>query len=155
MAPKKGLVGKDAFARMNFLLQASKLCTSFSSKRSQDLSAYYGSVFKNVAKKAVVRAEPEIKRSLCKGCNNLLIPGENAKVRLKKKPAPRVIWTCLRCATLKRFGVRKDYKIWAEREEAVLETHTINNNSNTKSEPENPTKDNNEDSLSGPGPSHK
>uniref|UniRef100_A0A1B6ID62 Uncharacterized protein n=1 Tax=Homalodisca liturata TaxID=320908 RepID=A0A1B6ID62_9HEMI len=128
MAPKKGLVGKDAFARMNFLYQAATLCSSFSSRGSQDLAAYYGSVFRNVAKKAVVRAEPEMKRKLCKGCNSLLIPGDNARVRLKKKPDPRLIWTCARCGTIKRFGVRKDYKIWIEREGAVVETMTFSNN---------------------------
>ncbi|KAG8296721.1 Ribonuclease P protein subunit p21 [Homalodisca vitripennis] len=128
MAPKKGLVGKDAFARMNFLYQAATLCSSFSSRGSQDLAAYYGSVFRNVAKKAVVRAEPEMKRKLCKGCNSLLIPGDNARVRLKKKPDSRLIWTCARCGTIKRFGVRKDYKIWIEREGAVVETMTFSNN---------------------------
>uniref|UniRef100_A0A1B6M7U6 Uncharacterized protein n=1 Tax=Graphocephala atropunctata TaxID=36148 RepID=A0A1B6M7U6_9HEMI len=127
MAPKKGLVGKDAFARMNFLFQAATLCSSFSSRNSKDLAAYYGSVFRNVAKKAVVRAEPEIKRKLCKGCSSLLVPGDNAKVRLKKKPTPRLIWTCLRCATVKRFGVRKDYNIWLEHDEAVVETMTFRN----------------------------
>ncbi|XP_046675635.1 ribonuclease P protein subunit p21-like [Homalodisca vitripennis] len=84
--------------------------------------------FRNVAKKAVVRAEPEMKRKLCKGCNSLLIPGDNARVRLKKKPDPRLIWTCARCGTIKRFGVRKDYKIWIEREGAVVETMTFSNN---------------------------
>uniref|UniRef100_A0A1B6G4X2 Uncharacterized protein n=1 Tax=Cuerna arida TaxID=1464854 RepID=A0A1B6G4X2_9HEMI len=128
MAPKKGLVGKDAFARMNFLYQAATLCSSFSSRGSQDLAAYYGSVFRNVAKKAVVRAEPEMKRKLCKGCNSLLVPGDNARVRLRKKPDPRLIWTCARCGTIKRFGVRKDYKIWIEREGAVVETVTFSNN---------------------------
>lgn len=135
MAPqKKGIGGKDAFARMNFLYQASSFCSSLSSAQGQTLSAYYGSVFRNVAKKACVRAEPELKRTLCKGCNALLVPGKNARVRLKKKPTSRLIVTCLSCSTLKRFGVRKDYKIWVEKDEAVVERFKIGNNVVQKAE---------------------
>lgn len=134
MAPKKGFTGKDAFARMNFLYQASALCSSFSSKNSEKVAAYYGSVFKNVAKKAVVRAEPEIKRSLCKGCSALLVPGNNVRISLKKKPAPRLVWTCLCCSTIKRFGVRKDYKIWLDCDEAVVEKATYGNTVSMKQE---------------------
>lgn len=127
MAPKKGFTGKDAFARMNFLYQASALCSSFSSRNSKKVASYYGSVFKNVAKKSVVRAEPEIKRSLCKGCCALLVPGDNVRISLKKKPSPRLVWTCLCCSTIKRFGVRKDYKTWLECDEAVVEKNTYGN----------------------------
>lgn len=133
MAPqKKGIAGKEAFSRMNFLYQASSFCSSLSSAQGQTLSAYYGSVFRNVAKKACVRAEPELKRTLCKGCNAVLVPGKNARVRLKKKPTSRLIVTCLSCATLKRFGVRKDYKIWLEKDDSVVERFKIGNSVSRK-----------------------
>lgn len=122
MSSQKYIQGKEVFARMNFLYQAANHTLKIPSQHSMDLAVYYGSLLRNIGKKATQRLDPEIKRTLCKGCNLLLTPGETAKVRLKKKPSSCVIWTCLRCLTIKRFVVSKNYEIWAKKKEAFVET---------------------------------
>ncbi|OQV24653.1 hypothetical protein BV898_01712 [Hypsibius exemplaris] len=80
---------------------------------------------KFVAKKAVLRIEPEIKRKICQRCALLLEPGQNCRIRFrreKKSGALFKITTCLAC----RFFVRHrvDAKHWvassAQTAEAVL-----------------------------------
>ena len=109
--------GKDAFQRMNFLYQASHLILA-RPKITGDLPAYYGSSMLTVAQKSVLKIEPYVKRDLCKGCGNLLKPGLSVKIRVR---SGKLVCTCLRCGTIKRFHTKRGYKIWIERSDACLE----------------------------------
>lgn len=45
----------------------------------------------------------ELKRSFCKKCGTFLVPGKNARVRLKNG---FIIVSCLECGSLKRYPVK-------------------------------------------------
>ena len=38
-----------------------------------------------IGQKSVTRASPEVKRSVCKGCHTILIPGDTAKVGVRSR----------------------------------------------------------------------
>ncbi|KAK4701355.1 ribonuclease P protein subunit RPR2, partial [Phenoliferia sp. Uapishka_3] len=54
---------------------------------------------REVAKKATVRMDPTVKRTLCKGCGAVLVPGITATVRIKPSGphAHLIMTTCLGC----------------------------------------------------------
>ncbi|XP_063235936.1 ribonuclease P protein subunit p21 [Bacillus rossius redtenbacheri] len=114
--------GKESFQRMNFLYQASHLLTKIPEAR--DVATSLGHVMVAVSKKSVLRMEPAVKRTLCKGCHGVLVPGVTARVRLRRKPCARLVWTCLRCGTPKSFVAGRDHRLWAERPEAVVQEIT-------------------------------
>lgn len=109
--------GKDVFERMNYLYQASHLLAL----KNRVAASYYGHTMMGCAKKAVLRIEPDIKRTICKQCQSPLIPGETAKVRLYSKPVKGVRWTCLICLNSKKYPTRKGYKLWIDQPEAIVE----------------------------------
>ncbi|XP_012234166.1 uncharacterized protein Rpp21 [Linepithema humile] len=109
---------KDIFERMNYLYQASHLIAL----KNRVAASYYGNNMLGCAKKAVLRIEPNLKRTICKCCQTPLIPGETARVRLTSKPIKGVKWTCLTCKNTKRFPTKKEYKLWVDQPEAVVET---------------------------------
>ncbi|KAJ3492780.1 hypothetical protein NLJ89_g11163 [Agrocybe chaxingu] len=53
----------------------------------------------------VQHRDPSLKRSLCSNCNNTLVPGSSATVRVKKLPSHghAMVYTCLHCKTTKRI----------------------------------------------------
>lgn len=73
-----------------------------------------------------------MKRTICKCCQTPLIPGETARVRLISKPIKGVKWTCLTCTNTKRFPTKKEYKLWIEQPEAVVETLHYTTKSNNE-----------------------
>jgi len=116
----KTFQGKDTFQRMNFLYQASHAVLG----QSGDLPAYFGRSMLSIAQKSVLKIEPSIKRDFCKGCGNLLKPGVSVKVRIR---SGRMVCTCLRCGTIKRFPTKKGYKLWIETSDACLEVFEVPN----------------------------
>ena len=38
-----------------------------------------------IGHKSVTRAAPEVKRTVCKGCHTLLVPGDSAKVNVRSR----------------------------------------------------------------------
>lgn len=116
----KKCVGKEGFERMNYLYQISNAAL-----KNQNLpaSTLYSQLMVNVSKKTVQRMEPEVKRTVCKRCNTFLQPGMTCKVRVKRK---FLNVTCLVCATQKRFKLDKNYELWCEKPEAVVETLDYN-----------------------------
>lgn len=61
----------------------------------------------------------EVKRTICKGCRSLLLPGITSKVRIKKK---KVIHHCLICRTRKVFITKnKNYTPWTMKSESLAE----------------------------------
>lgn len=60
-----------------------------------------------------------IKRSICKRCRTLLFAGITCRVRIKKK---RIVWTCLRCQTLKKFPTENgECLTWSQKPESIVE----------------------------------
>ncbi|KAF5383494.1 hypothetical protein D9757_006096 [Collybiopsis confluens] len=64
-----------------------------------DLSRSYIGTMKSVGTKTTVQLDPSVKRTLCKRCNTVLIPGSTASVRTKKSPSHGhfMVYTCGVC----------------------------------------------------------
>ncbi|OBZ71023.1 Ribonuclease P protein subunit p21 [Grifola frondosa] len=70
-----------------------------------DLSRSYVQSMRIIGQKTMVRMDPSIKRTLCKNCNTVLIPGTTSTVRIKPCPSHghAVVYTCLACSTARRI----------------------------------------------------
>ena len=76
------------------------------------LSRLYVSQLRSISRKAVIRLAPEMKHTICKGCDALLRPGltstvqvENASRRKRKPHADVLVISCDTCGAVKRFPV--------------------------------------------------
>ncbi|CAH1274103.1 RPP21 [Branchiostoma lanceolatum] len=107
------IAGKDNFQRMNFLYQMAHTVMSVNPNNAQ-LARYYTSTLKRISKNCVQRQDPSVKRTICKRCDSLLIPGVTATVRIRAKREKHVVVTCLECRMVRRFLARKDYQLWTE-----------------------------------------
>ncbi|XP_038067500.1 ribonuclease P protein subunit p21-like isoform X2 [Patiria miniata] len=122
---------QDALQRINFLYQAAH-CMLLQNPENTKLARFYITTMKNVAKKAVLRIHPNIKRTVCKRCDLLLVPGLTSKVRVKGKRQKHVVVTCLECGGVKRFLSNNDYKLWVERPECTQNPITGTQESSVK-----------------------
>ncbi|PKC60239.1 Rpr2-domain-containing protein [Rhizophagus irregularis] len=71
---------REIYQRMNFLYQAATLMTTITS-----LGRFYINTMKTIGTKQVLRIDPSIKRTICKRCETILLPGVTSKVRIKCK----------------------------------------------------------------------
>ncbi|MHA2377775.1 MAG: ribonuclease P protein component 4 [Candidatus Thorarchaeota archaeon] len=58
-----------------------------------------------VAQKARMKMPRHIKRRVCRGCGNVLVPGENCRVRVRQNRSKHLSVTCLDCGSITRFYV--------------------------------------------------
>ncbi|EJD03012.1 Rpr2-domain-containing protein [Fomitiporia mediterranea MF3/22] len=72
---------------------------------THDLARSYVKSMKIIGQKTNVKMDPSVKRTLCKGCNTLLMPGVTAKVRVKPLPSHghAVNYTCMHCSFSRRI----------------------------------------------------
>ncbi|KDQ21716.1 hypothetical protein BOTBODRAFT_168937 [Botryobasidium botryosum FD-172 SS1] len=123
-----GITNRDLLQRLNFLYQASvylqQASTSSSLEQAQtdtrsskrrrrarstesigtsellsDLSKNYAGSMKAIGAKAIVKMDPVVKRTMCKACNTILVPGTTASVRVKPSSSHRhaISYTCTKC----------------------------------------------------------
>ncbi|KAL0956639.1 hypothetical protein HGRIS_002772 [Hohenbuehelia grisea] len=127
------VANRDILQRLNFLYQASAYLNSIpvqpqivhpseqstegntpdANARSRprkrlsaaDLSRSYIRSMKIVGQKSVVKLDPSVKRTICKQCNTVLVPGHNVSVRVKKSPCHDhvMIYTCNHCQSIRRI----------------------------------------------------
>uniref|UniRef100_A0A182KG61 Uncharacterized protein n=1 Tax=Anopheles christyi TaxID=43041 RepID=A0A182KG61_9DIPT len=103
---------------MNYLYQASALM----SDTCPQLSAAYGKLAKSIGKKAVLRMEPAIKRTLCVRCGVLLNPVTTADIHdFRHKQLCYVQVTCKLCGYSKRFYNSKNHQLWLDNPSSVVE----------------------------------
>jgi ribonuclease P protein subunit RPR2 len=76
------------------------------------LALFLGSQLRSVSQKSQIRLSHDLKRSLCKSCNALLIPGQSSSTKIEnkskngKKPwADVLLIECQTCGAIKRFPV--------------------------------------------------
>ncbi|KAF8527783.1 RNAse P Rpr2/Rpp21/SNM1 subunit domain-containing protein [Gautieria morchelliformis] len=123
------VVNREMFQRLNFLYQASAYLkgieasasvpsdgthinhTSRDSPRKKGckrrratlggLGSSYVQCMRNISSKNVIRIDPNVKRTLCKGCDTVLLPGTTASVRVRGSAdkSREVVYTCLACHT--------------------------------------------------------
>ncbi|RUS90813.1 hypothetical protein EGW08_001432 [Elysia chlorotica] len=108
---------KEIFQRVNFLLQAANLVLK-ADPNNVELCRHYIATMRLVAEKHVIRLHPHIKRSFCKKCNVVLLPGHTSMVRSRSKSEPHTVVTCKLCGTMKRFMWRKSHQLWIDKQEA-------------------------------------
>ncbi|KAI8934507.1 hypothetical protein NX059_008207 [Plenodomus lindquistii] len=130
----KGISNKHLHARTTFLYQAATYLTlqttqaeitapatrvqiaggsdaSLTHARSP-IALQLGSDLQQVSRKAQLRLAVDLKRSMCKSCNSILVPGKTASQHIEnvskgeKKPwADVLVLECLFCGSKKRFPV--------------------------------------------------
>lgn len=119
-----GLKDRDAYLRLNFLYQAAH-CVLAQNPDNTELARFYCFTQKTIARRLVLRQDPAVKRTLCKKCYVLLIPGVTATTRQKKKRCKDrfTVTTCLSCGEKKTLLNNPDYVLWSDRPEAQLQEH--------------------------------
>ncbi len=79
---------------------------SRSYKTNPDLAKSYLLTARKIAMSARMRLPSAYKRSICKGCNTLLVPGESSRVRIQQRREPHIVVTCLRCGSQVRIPIK-------------------------------------------------
>ncbi|RPD57517.1 Rpr2-domain-containing protein [Lentinus tigrinus ALCF2SS1-7] len=126
------VANRDIIQRINFLYQASTYLNTISSpaassssnapaqppkgkskkkntirhpKSTAELSRCYIGSMRIVGQKAMVRMDPSIKRTLCKQCDTVLIPGSTASVRVRplSSHGHAVVYICMTCNATRRI----------------------------------------------------
>ncbi|KAH9961315.1 RNAse P, Rpr2/Rpp21 subunit, partial [Russula dissimulans] len=70
-----------------------------------DIGQGYVRTMRLIGQKATVKMDPTVKRTLCKGCDTVLIPGLSATVRVNSACTHRhvIMTNCLRCKSARRI----------------------------------------------------
>lgn len=121
MAKPSSIPHKDQYSRMSHLYAISTT-TSMKSPHLQSFARAYAQTLGSVAKKTVLRLSPSIKRSICKNCKELLVPGLTCQVRLvntsgSQDPKNDILRiTCKLCHKNKNYPVGKNrhYELWCD-----------------------------------------
>src|SRR3989441_10395887 len=74
--------------------------------RDVELSKRYVGLAKKISKRTKVRIPREKKHYLCKNCGRPLVPGKNARIRLRPANS-RIVISCLGCGAFRRYPYRK------------------------------------------------
>lgn len=116
------LKDKEAFQRMNFLHQAAH-CVLSQNPENSELARFYCFTQRTIAKRLVLKQDPSVKRTICKKCSSLLMPGvtSTTKQKRKKRRTRFTVTRCLNCGQSKTFLNNPDYCLWVDRPEAQLE----------------------------------
>lgn len=109
---------QEACHKLNFLHQASHAVLAINPE-NVEMSRFYASTMKEIAKKLVYKLDPNIKRTTCKHCHALLVPGITAKVRIRRKRERHLVVTCLGCNTLRRYLCRPGHVLWSEQNASI------------------------------------
>ncbi|KAF6724232.1 Ribonuclease P protein subunit p21 [Oryzias melastigma] len=83
----------------------------------------YISLMQLHAAACLTERDPSVKRTLCKRCCTLLVPGVTGTTRQKRKQRKTgfTVVRCLSCGQTKSFQNNPDHCLWVERPEAQLE----------------------------------
>jgi len=108
-APKPSSVpNREIYQRLNFLYQASTYLKTIealsppvdtASVRRVSLGDVASSYVRNmraIGNKSVIRMDPNVKRSICKKCHTVLLPGQTVTIRIK---GPKVVYGCISCGS--------------------------------------------------------
>ncbi|RCK62834.1 Ribonuclease P protein subunit RPR2 [Candida viswanathii] len=118
----KSVANIDNYARLSHLYQISNQLTT-SHPGLGVLARGYNRNLDLIAKKTVTKVSPHLKRSICKKCNTLLIPGLTVTIyienlsREKLQHCDVLVNKCSNCGECKRFpvGKNRDYQLFVDR----------------------------------------
>ncbi|KAM9797463.1 ribonuclease P protein subunit p21 [Syngnathus typhle] len=110
---------KEAYLRLNYLYQAAHSVLA-ENPANVELARFYCFTQRTIAKRLVLRQDPSVKRTICKKCCSLLIPGLTATIRQRKRGKKRrvTVLRCLSCKQSKTLLNDPDYCLWQDRPEA-------------------------------------
>lgn len=129
----KQVANRDNFARLNYLYQlsnhlittpTSKTTTSSNNSSLQSfLARGYDRNLDLLSKRTLSKLSPSMKRTICKKCHVMLIPGLTMSIQMENKSKQQddkcdvLVNKCLTCGECKRFPIGKDrnYKPFFER----------------------------------------
>lgn len=75
-----------------------------------ELANRYVEIALAVQQKARIKLPRKWKRRYCRRCHSFLVPGRNARVRLRDKPYPHIVIKCLSCGHIMRYPYLKEQK---------------------------------------------
>ncbi|KAE8294546.1 Ribonuclease P protein subunit p21 [Larimichthys crocea] len=113
---------KEAYQRLNYLYQAAH-CVLSQNAENVKLARFYCFTQRTIARRLVLRQDPSVKRTLCKKCCSLLIPGITATVRQRRKNSKTrfTVMRCLSCGQSKTLLNNPDHRLWVDQPEAQME----------------------------------
>lgn len=116
---------KEAFQRLNFLYQAAH-CVLAMNPENTELARFYCFTQKNIARRLVLRQDPSVKRTICKRCCGLLVPGLTGTIRQRsRKGKPKMtVMRCLSCGQTKRLINNPKHQLWVDQPQAQLENQS-------------------------------
>lgn len=79
-------------------------------------------VKKNIVSSPFHDREPNIKRTICKRCGNILRPGTSADCSIDPKNRTVCCIECGKCKFIKRFTINAKYKLWLDDPAAITAT---------------------------------
>jgi ribonuclease P protein subunit RPR2 len=91
-------------------------------EKDPELSRRYVCLARKISERTKVRIPGDLKRFLCKSCGIAMVPGTNARVRLRARGVGVAI-TCLTCGTVKRYPVSR--RIGARSEPPAMKTYIV------------------------------
>ncbi|XP_057696525.1 ribonuclease P protein subunit p21 [Corythoichthys intestinalis] len=127
---------KELYLRLNYLYQAAH-CVLSQNPENVELARFYCFTQRIIAKRLVLRQDPSIKRTICKKCYSLLIPGLTATTRQRWKKGKKhfTVMRCLSCNHSKTLLNNPDYCLWQDRPEAQLQQNQADEDSVGKCQP--------------------
>jgi ribonuclease P protein subunit RPR2 len=76
--------------------------------RDPVLADRYVELARRIGTKCQVRRPKRFKMYFCKECNSFLVPGANSRIRNRPDGKGKVIITCLKCETIKRYPMNRE-----------------------------------------------
>jgi len=94
------------------------------------LGRFYVNTMKTIGTKQVLRIDPSIKRTICKRCETILLPGATSRIRIKSRPEPHLQIMCTECNASKNYSARKGYKLFSEQPENIFGSNELSSGNN-------------------------
>lgn len=110
---KPSVPNRDGFARASFLFQAAHTTASHPA-----VSRMYMRSMDLVTKKNVLKINPHVKRSVCKKCDRLQVPGKTCSMSIEDAMKKSETFQILcQCGSKRRFpvGKQRDYELFVDR----------------------------------------
>ncbi|KAM6188511.1 ribonuclease P protein subunit p21 [Sarcoramphus papa] len=97
---------REALQRLSFLFQAAHWVLPY----SPALARFYCSTQRGAARRLVLRMAPSVKRTVCRRCCSLLLPGAGGCVRLRGRGQPRTVLRCRNCGRCRRYLCQQELR---------------------------------------------
>lgn len=115
--PKKPVIAnREGFSRASFLYHASQSMAL----QNEALSRMYSKSVDSVTKKGVLKLDPSLKRTVCKGCHRVQTAGVSCAITVENAGKQSEVYQVkCKCGKMKRYpvGKNRDYVLFSEKQE--------------------------------------